>query len=434
MSLARRELGLCTFSLLACSVAAAIQPSFQSLGPLPGGGYTWSPMRISADGAIVVGAAGGGLPDQIYRWADATGIVSVGTLTLPPGYTYILLADVSADGEVAVGYVVDPGPEGLPPRGFRWTPGSGTSLLPNSYVALSVSGDGDVAVGLDESGAFRRWSLSGGHAVIPLPHGTDVAYSNYGVYVSFDGSTIAGNASRNVGDPPMADTCFAAAFVNTGGSSAHLGHLPGFPEYSIAHGVSVDGAVIIGSQVQLSGGPPDPCLPSASIPTVWSATDGLKPLAAVWPGLSSATASGVSAGVARVAGIGPGFVPVLWDATHGARNLHTVLSVELGLDLTGWTLQSVSLVSADGTAVIGLGSHEYAPGQFRSEVWRALVPFSPGDLNGDGATNGADVQPFVGAIMAGSTSPSDLDRADFNQDGVIDPGDVPGMVAALLAV
>lgn len=55
-----------------------------------------------------------------------------------------------------------------------------------------------------------------------------------------------------------------------------------------------------------------------------------------------------------------------------------------------------------------------------------------GDMNGSGATNGDDVQPFVAALSVSSTLASDVCPGDFNNSHVIDSGDVPGMVAALL--
>jgi len=57
-----------------------------------------------------------------------------------------------------------------------------------------------------------------------------------------------------------------------------------------------------------------------------------------------------------------------------------------------------------------------------------------GDLDGSGATDGADIQPFVLAILAASTGQNDVCAADFNANGVVDEADVPGLVAALLGL
>ena len=63
----------------------------------------------------------------------------------------------------------------------------------------------------------------------------------------------------------------------------------------------------------------------------------------------------------------------------------------------------------------------------------AGVPPPPdGDMNGDTAANGLDAHPFVGAIIAVSTDPTDLCHGDFDASGTVDIGDVPGFVAVLL--
>ena len=55
-----------------------------------------------------------------------------------------------------------------------------------------------------------------------------------------------------------------------------------------------------------------------------------------------------------------------------------------------------------------------------------------GDLNGDGGADGRDVGMFSAAIIAGSMDPNLLLHADFNGNGVLDPGDVSGFLALLL--
>lgn len=55
-----------------------------------------------------------------------------------------------------------------------------------------------------------------------------------------------------------------------------------------------------------------------------------------------------------------------------------------------------------------------------------------GDMDGSGATDGADVQGFVSALLAGSSNVSELCPGDFNLDGSIDAADVSGFLDALL--
>ena len=55
-----------------------------------------------------------------------------------------------------------------------------------------------------------------------------------------------------------------------------------------------------------------------------------------------------------------------------------------------------------------------------------------GDMDGSGDVDGADLQLFVNAILDQSVDTADLCPGDFNDNGVMDVGDVDGMVAALL--
>src|SRR5687767_3751167 len=67
----------------------------------------------------------------------------------------------------------------------------------------------------------------------------------------------------------------------------------------------------------------------------------------------------------------------IWDPSNGERVLQTVLVNDFGLNLTGWTLQVATGVSADGTIIVGRGTHN---GQ--TEGWVAHLP-AP-DTDGDG--------------------------------------------------
>ncbi|HWL93163.1 MAG TPA: hypothetical protein VNT79_06485 [Phycisphaerae bacterium] len=69
----------------------------------------------------------------------------------------------------------------------------------------------------------------------------------------------------------------------------------------------------------------------------------------------------------------------------------------------------------------------------------AFLSFTPtdvppnGDMSRDCAADGRDVQPFVAALLAQSTQPMELCPGDFNADGTIEPGDIPGFVNSLLS-
>ncbi|HUN81130.1 MAG TPA: immunoglobulin domain-containing protein, partial [Phycisphaerae bacterium] len=61
-----------------------------------------------------------------------------------------------------------------------------------------------------------------------------------------------------------------------------------------------------------------------------------------------------------------------------------------------------------------------------------LVCTPTGDTNGDGLTNGEDVQSFVNALLSNTNTVSDVCAADFGLNLAVDSGDIAGFVAATL--
>jgi uncharacterized membrane protein len=59
----------------------------------------------------------------------------------------------------------------------------------------------------------------------------------------------------------------------------------------------------------------------------------------------------------------------IWDETNGMRELDQVL-INLGVDLTGWSLYEALGISADGTRIVGYGNHT----GFGQEAWIAIIP------------------------------------------------------------
>jgi hypothetical protein len=64
----------------------------------------------------------------------------------------------------------------------------------------------------------------------------------------------------------------------------------------------------------------------------------------------------------------------------------------------------------------------------------SYVPLLDADVNVSGVGDGTDIVPFVAALLAESTSASDLYHADFNGSGIIDPGDVDGFTRKLVGL
>ncbi|NUQ48243.1 MAG: hypothetical protein HUU22_19695 [Phycisphaerae bacterium] len=63
----------------------------------------------------------------------------------------------------------------------------------------------------------------------------------------------------------------------------------------------------------------------------------------------------------------------------------------------------------------------------------SFVPGFKGDVNLDGGLDGADIQPFVDALLGGNASPYTLFAADLNGDDIVDGYDLAPFVALLLA-
>src|SRR5579884_1146460 len=122
---------------------------------------------VSADGSVVVGTStlvGGA--QHAFRWTQATGMQDLGAL---PGLNYATATDISADGNIVVGYALSAGgPFGGPAgwttgdsgmgtaaRPFRWTAATGmqdlNTVLANAgvnmtgttlWIATSITADG----------------------------------------------------------------------------------------------------------------------------------------------------------------------------------------------------------------------------------------------------------------------------------------------------
>ncbi|MEE8171118.1 MAG: hypothetical protein V3T70_11285, partial [Phycisphaerae bacterium] len=68
-----------------------------------------------------------------------------------------------------------------------------------------------------------------------------------------------------------------------------------------------------------------------------------------------------------------------------------------------------------------------------SVICAAPCPAHNGDLNQDALTDGEDVTAFLGFVLgAGVPTADQICSGDFNDSGVLEAGDVPGLVTALL--
>ncbi|MEM9659122.1 MAG: hypothetical protein AAF961_12245, partial [Planctomycetota bacterium] len=167
---------------------------FIPLGFLPGQSESGA-RAVSADGRFVVGNSG----EEAYRWSRETGMISLGAFTA---------RDVSADGEVVVGGVLDVG-------ALRWEDGTLTAIGDLTTIgrttddpggplmddANGVSADGSVVVGntgIDFKGEADSFRIVDS-VIQPLGDLPGGAHASGVNAVSADGSIIAGQGDSGQG-------------------------------------------------------------------------------------------------------------------------------------------------------------------------------------------------------------------------------------------
>lgn len=348
---------------------SAFAAYFQGLGDLPGGLGSGASL-ISADGSVVVGSSltedvpGYGWAVETFRWTESEGMVALlgfhrDNWYDAPCVTFcgLLPKAVSADGSILVGM------HGLANRNeaFRWTASDGAvdlGYLPGGdgqdSVALGISSDGATVVGGSDSAlgyqAFR-WTSGGGMVGLGDLAGGD--FQSGARDVSADGSVVVGSSVGALGNEAFRWT--------SGGGMVGLGDLAGGSFSSGAQSVSADGAVVVGSGVSASG----------NEAFRWTAAGGMVGLGDLPGGSFSSFATDVSADGSVVVGASnaaSGNEAFFWTEALGMVSLRDYL-IDLGLDLTGWTLSSAQAISADGYTIVGTGTNPSG----QSEAWIANV-------------------------------------------------------------
>jgi probable HAF family extracellular repeat protein len=302
----------------------------EALGELPTGSVWSEAFATSGDGSVVVGSSLIEHPTkpntdrtEAFIW-EAGAMTGLGFLEVSNGNDLSVATAISADGAVVAGrsHVSDPNHQAKKTsEAFVWEAGVMTGLgfladdgLDYHSEALAVSGDGSVIVGLasntDPSDPTQsvdeafRWEAGVMTGLGFLQTDTkDVRSEATGV--SYDGSTVIGTS--NVDHPDVPDTSVEQAFVWVDGVMTGLGFLSGSPGpyQSIATAVSADGSVVVGE---------------------------------------SKLATGIEAFV--------------WTAeSNEMRSLRDVLEQDLGVDLTGWTLDNPPVISSDGNTMIALATN-----------------------------------------------------------------------------
>jgi probable HAF family extracellular repeat protein/predicted outer membrane repeat protein len=172
---------------------------------------------------------------------------------------------------------------------------------------------------------------------------------------------VSSNGTVIVGSSSSASESEAFRWSQSSGMVG-LGFLPGGSSGSCAYAVSADGSVVVGSASSEFG----------TEAFRWTQTGGLVGLGHLPGGNIFSRAYAVSADGSAVVGIsssGSGTIAFIWDSTNGMQNLKEVLTETYALDVTGWDLYSATGISADGKTIVGSGGID----SWYSQSWIADI-------------------------------------------------------------
>jgi probable HAF family extracellular repeat protein len=326
---------------LISAMAWSAPPSFQGVGHLPGSDRSQA-HGVSSDGSVVVGYVRSGDNYEAFRWTSTSGMQELGSL---PGFSGSYAYGVSGDGSIVVG-----GSRlGDLAQAFRWTSADGMQSLGgfpteiygpasgNPSAGIAISADGSTIVSAKGPDAFR-WTSAGGLERLSFPSGVKYSSANA---ISPDGSVFVGSFSSGKN----------GAYRWTSDRGFEDLNLTGGEFNPSAYAVSADGSVVVGFDGSYAFRWTDEGTQVLGDPRFYSA------------------ASGVSGDGSTLVGFSEDLGAFIWDETLGMRSLQQVLVNDYDLNLTGWTLQSATAISADGRTIVGYGTH-----LGRTEAWIATIP------------------------------------------------------------
>jgi uncharacterized membrane protein len=316
-------------------------------------GYGDDPI-VSADGSTVVFKQG--------RWTRDFGIQYLGVL---PGFKYTRATEVSADGNVVVGFSFDDSEDA---EAFIWTPARGIRALEGSFfsfhtIPVGVSASGDVIIGdtlyFDfGTGAHSdifRWTASAGMQLLGLESALCGGYA-----VSSDANILVGAYFSG----PSLEACR----LTTSGIVQPLGFIPGDTDSS-SSAVNADGSVIVGSSWR------DPSFFTTSEAFRWTQSGGMQGIG-ILPGNQYSEATAVSPDGDIVVGTSDGgnfpARAFRWTAIDGITPLKEQHGIQV--NAPNWELLSASSVGTSGS-ILGFGT--YSPPHAPPSGWIQMLLLTP---------------------------------------------------------
>jgi probable HAF family extracellular repeat protein len=339
-------------STVTYTVRVTIGSKWLDLGTL--GGASSYAFGASADGSVVVGYAKNSDSRSFgFRWTNAGGMVSLGTLCDDPSSYGSMAYGISADGSVITGLThycfTIGGTVYSSDRAFAWTQGGGMTNLGNLHLfddqnygawdsyATGISADGNTEVGIAWNGAtvenrVVRWNSG---SILDIVQANIVAASPNGFNASSDGSVVAGTMYDAGSNARAFRWTQASDIVSLGTFSG--GH------FSVANNISADGTVIVGCADDALG---------ATHAFRWTQASGMVDLGTL-PGDTTSNAFGVSSDGSVVVGASsPGPHAYRWTAATGMQSINDWLASG-GVDATGVAFAIARGVSGDGKTVVG---------------------------------------------------------------------------------
>jgi uncharacterized membrane protein len=405
------------------------------------------PFDITADGSVVVGAAGLGGP--IFRWDvnantfDVIGGNQAGQCGISDDGLTIAANVIDRDGinKAAIyqndAWTVLPPVPGAVPCGYD-------GEVPTYTTAYGISGDGSTVVGLSygslgcDSTTIKgfKWTAAGGTVALPKPDAPSrVSRANA---VNYDGSVIVGRDDANNGQ------LRGVQWRNGAYSLIKRNNLP----VGEALGVSSDGQYIVGQSSSAS---------TNREVWLWSQSSGVQLMGAL-PGQDSGLFAALNDDASVITGQTLDFdagilSPTIWTSGLGLINFNDFLSAQ-GVVTTGLGMRLGMAMSADGRTITGFSNAPIGYVGWVLKIPTALVchtqqnstvsetlavDFPQGlnghlghgdtlgscpcvDADGDGySTCGGDCNDDNPAVHPGASDTS-CNGIDDNCDGVVDEG------------
>lgn len=373
------------------------QGGMVSIGDLPGGPFGSEGDEVSVDGTTIVGNSDA----MAFRWTQADGMIGLGFIV---GGNSSEARGVSLDGSVIVGHSTSVNAPTWPPfnEAFRWTQAGGMiglGFLPGGAPlsdGTSVSGDGSIVVGYSSSSngvyeAYRWTQMSGMVSIGDLPGGS---FASIARDVSPDGSMIVGFGTSSIGSEAAIWDESPAAQRVVDVIAANGVIVPAGWVLTDATGIAINNSV-----VSICGYGINP----QNNPEAWLARYTLSapceaPQVSQHP-QSANPAPGANVNL-NVTATGTSPLSYQWrkggaNLNDGASGCSSTISGATTATLTITNVSTTDNAVYDCVVTNACGSDTSDPATLTVPPGAAV----PGDMDGNGAVNGDDIQDFVAALL-----------------------------------